>query len=534
MRPRDDQAARRRLRHPIRSAFLLLLLAVVIFTARPALHLALSARRDDPGGAAARPALPAGTVDDASGLNATAVAEVFDVPADPAAAEAQLAALLRRAGQQGLSVSITGARHSMGGHTIAAGGLVVNMLPFRRLGLDEAANVLRAGAGARWSEVLPFLAARGRSVAVMQANNDFSVGGSLSVNCHGWQPNSGPIASTVRSFRLMLADGSIRRCSRQENAELFRGVLGGYGLFGIILEADLDVVADTLYCVETLEVPAHSYAALFGQKVRGAAPGSVGMAYGRVSVAPGSFGREAILTLFHPEPEDPGGNGNGGASPPRPQAGPGLVDDLKRTVFRGSAGSAYGKSLRWRAEKALGETFGGGTYRRNAILDAPAAFYGNRTAGRTDILQELFVPPARLAEFLERLRTIIASHAADADGPDLLNVTVRDVRGDPDSLLAYARGEDTFGLVLLFEQATSPAAAARGAILARELVEAALVVDGTYYLPYRLDATPEQFNRAYPRAAEFFALKRHYDPQELFQNAFYRAYGRTPRDQDGR
>lgn len=201
-----------------------------------------------------------------------------------------------------------------------------------------------------------------------------------------------------------------------------------------------------------------AYATLFDQKVRGAAPGSIGMAYGRVSVAPESFGREAILTLFHPE-ADPGVRGvrEGGGSPPRPQAGPGLVDDLKRTVFRGSIGSAYGKGLRWQAEKALGETFGGGRYRRSENLDAPAALYGNRTPGRTDILQELFVPPGRLAECLDRLREIIATHAAesgeDADGPDLLNVTVRDVRADPHSLLAYARGEDTFGLVLLFEQA---------------------------------------------------------------------------------
>ena len=83
---------------------------------------------------------------------------------------------------------------------------------------------------------------RGRSVAVMQSNNSFTVGGSLSVNCHGWQYGRAPIASTVESFRLMKADGSIVRCSREENAELFSLVLGGYGLFGIILNAELRVV----------------------------------------------------------------------------------------------------------------------------------------------------------------------------------------------------------------------------------------------------------------------------------------------------
>ncbi|MBA2364280.1 MAG: hypothetical protein H0V86_12205 [Chloroflexia bacterium] len=55
---------------------------------------------------------------------------------------------------------------------------------------------------------------------------------------------------------------------------------------------------------------------------------------------------------------------------------------------------------------------------------------------------------------------------------------------------------------------------------------AALQEGGTYYLPYRLHASPEQFARAYPQGREFFARKRAYDPDELFQNEFYRTYGR--------
>jgi hypothetical protein len=38
-------------------------------------------------------------------------------------------------------------------------------------------------------------------------------------------------------------------------------------------------------------------------------------------------------------------------------------------------------------------------------------------------------------------------------------------------------------------------------------------------------ATPEQFPTAYSQAAEFFRFKRHYDPDELLQNQFFRRYG---------
>jgi hypothetical protein len=48
-------------------------------------------------------------------------------------------------------------------------------------------------------------------------------------------------------------------------------------------------------------------------------------------------------------------------------------------------------------------------------------------------------------------------------------------------------------------------------------------------LPYRLHATPEQLQLAYPQADEFFRLKRKYDPSERFQSEFYAKYGRLAR-----
>ena len=131
--------------------------------------------------------------------------------------------------------------------TIAPDGIVVDMRPFRDLELLDEGRILRAGSGALWSQILAFLDPNGLSVGVMQSNNSFSVGGSLSVNCHGWQYNRPPIASTVEAFRLMKSDGSVVRCSREENKELFSLVLGGYGLFGIILEADLRTVPNRAY-----------------------------------------------------------------------------------------------------------------------------------------------------------------------------------------------------------------------------------------------------------------------------------------------
>lgn len=82
--------------------------------------------------------------------------------------------------------------------------------------LDETRDNLHVQAGALWSEVLPYLKARGRSVAVMQSNSSFSVGGSISVNYHGWQASRPRIALTVESFWILRAGGSMVRRSRAE------------------------------------------------------------------------------------------------------------------------------------------------------------------------------------------------------------------------------------------------------------------------------------------------------------------------------
>ncbi|HEY6137742.1 MAG TPA: FAD-binding oxidoreductase, partial [Thermoanaerobaculia bacterium] len=62
--------------------------------------------------------------------------------------------------------------------------------------------------------------------------------------------------------------------------------------------------------------------------------------------------------------------------------------------------------------------------------------------------------------------------------------------------------------------------------LTQQLIDAALAAGGTYYLPYRLHATPEQLARAYPMIGAFFAEKRRVDPEGIFTNSWYRRYGR--------
>jgi FAD/FMN-containing dehydrogenase len=488
--------------------FLVTAVIVLIISGKPAWHVANALWRD----ADTRLPLPTGYVDDASRMNATHVAEVWPVPEDDAAALNQLRELLARATRDRLRVSIAGARHTQGGHTIAPDGIVIDALTMRSMRLSEDHRILHVEAGATWADVLAYLDPLGLSVGVMQSNNSFSVGGSISANCHGWTFGKPPIASTVESFRIMTADGRVRRCSRDRNRELFGLALGGYGLFGVILDVDLRVVPNERYRLRQFVVPVTDAQATFAREIEGRE--DVAMAYARLSVAPRAFLREAIVNVLV---RDPAADGTLPAL-----NRPGSVQ-LRRSLFRGSAASEYGKQLRWAAETRLQPWLSAEHFSRNQLLNEGVEALQNRAGDSTDILHEYFVPRGRVADFVGRVGTIVPDHDVD-----LLNVTIRSIETDEDTYLHYA-DQPVFSLVMLFEQATSAAADAQMEALTRELIDAALAVGGRYYLPYRLHASLEQFQQAYPMGREFFDLKRKYDPQELFQNEFYLRYGEPRR-----
>jgi hypothetical protein len=216
---------------------------------------------------------------------------------------------------------------------------------------------------------------------------------------------------------------------------------------------------------------------------------------------------EVLINVFYRE---------GGAIPHLTAAG---SHWLPRLVFRGSAGSTYGKEMRWAAETKIQPELTGTLFSRNQLMNDNAEWYLDHSEETTDILHEYFVGSEHAGEFLIAARKIIRRRNGD-----LLNVTVRDVRADHDTFLNYAT-RDALAFVMFFSQPRTPAGNDEMQTMTRELVDAVLEAGGRYYLPYRLHPTAAQFRRAYPQADEFFNLKRNYDRQELFQNEFYRKYG---------
>jgi hypothetical protein len=234
---------------------------------------------------------------------------------------------------------------------------------------------------------------------------------------------------------------------------------------------------------------------------------TVRMAYGRLAVDAQRFLREALLVTYRPQ-----------AGTPQPAQSGGLVNAVSREMFRAQIGSDAVKRARWHAETVTAPHIGSGISSRNTLMNEPVANLAGRDPKRTDILHEYFLPPENLEGFLASCHTAIPSSRQD-----LLNVTLRYVREDRLSTLAYARGT-RIAAVMLFSQRMTRADDEDMGVLTRRLVDAALDAGGSYYLPYRLQARLDQLARAYPRLEEFLAGKRRYDPGLLFRNLMWDHY----------
>jgi FAD/FMN-containing dehydrogenase len=460
-------------------------------------------------------AVRGGTINDVSCLNRTAIAGILRPTRDE-----DIAAAIAFARENKLKLSMAGARHSMGGHAFAKGGLVLDMTGFNRITLNQGAGTITVQSGATWHDIQkaihPLFA-----VKAMQSTDLFTVGGSVSVNAHGMDHQAGAVERTISRMRLMQADGSIVTLSRNENADLYRLVVGGYGLFGVILDVELEVTENRLYRSKRRLIDYRAFPKLFAEEI--APDKSIGLFYAHLSTAPGkNFLREALIYTYHDAgPPD--------ASLP-PLEGVSSIGLRRLIVNLAKEGNVFAR-MKWYAEKRLEPLAESCTISRadaqsgeklclvsrNEPMHDSVPYLFNALEDETDILHEYFLPRDRLLGFIDDMRALM-----EKEKTTLLNASIRVVHKEGIAL-TYAP-EDAFSLVLYVNQSTDAAGDAKMKRLTGMLIDLADRHGGRFFLPYQLHYDAAQLKRAYPQIGEVFAAKRKYDPDGLFSNRFYEAF----------
>jgi len=142
---------------------------------------------------------------------------------------------VRFAQDSGLQIAVRGGGHSFAGFSTTDTGIVIDL---SRLGdvaiMDRRNHLVRVGGGATWGGVSDALAPAGLALSSGDTRS-VGVGGLTLTGGIGWKVRRrGLTLDSLRSARVVTADGGILEASADQNPELFWALRGGGGNFGIV------------------------------------------------------------------------------------------------------------------------------------------------------------------------------------------------------------------------------------------------------------------------------------------------------------
>ena len=447
-----------------------------------------------------------------SRLNPTVVDRVIAVRSTADARNAIL-----DAGAAGKPVCTSGGRHAMGGQQFAHGAVLLDTRSYRGVRhFDRERGLIEVESGIQWPELIAWLvdqqtgAEHQWGIRQKQTGADrLSIGGAVAANVHGRGLTLRPFVTDVESLTLIGADGRRRTCSRSENADLFRLVCGGYGLFGFVDTVTLRLVprhkVRRAVEIETTE----RLIARFDERI------ASGFAFGDFQFAldPRSpdFLRRGIFSCYAPVPNDT----------PIPEQQRALSpNDWKKLLWL----AHVDKQGAWNAYSAHylgthGQVYWSDTHQLTTYIDDYHSWLDHETQAAhaaTEIISELYVPRPALADFL--------AEAADdfrANGVDCIYGTIRLIDRDDESFLTWAKQPYACSIFNLHTRHT-PDGIEHSAAAFRRLIDMAARRQGSWFLTYHTFGTRSQLLQCYPELPEFLRLKRRYDPDERFQSEWYR------------
>src|SRR5215472_6489464 len=431
----------------------------------------------------------------------------------------ELAEIVRSGSRKGFPISVSGCRHSMGGQQFATDSICIDTRELDRvISFDRGRGLLEAEAGIQWPKLIrAYLHAQADQttqwgIPQKQTGADtFTLGGSLSSNVHGRGLVMKPLISNIESFSLITADGKSIRCSREENSELFRLAIGGYGHFGLIDTVKLRLVPRQKLKRAVEIIGANDLPKRFEERI------AQKFLYGdfqfSVDEKSPDFLQRGVFSCYEPISEN------------EPiVAKKELRDDDWLELLR-LAYTDREKAFKRYSDYYLstnGQTYWSDTNQLSAYLPNYAQKIHDQIGGEESslIITETYVPRPDLPNFLAQAADLLRSNRTT-----VIYGTVRLIEKDDESFLAWARQPYAciiFNLITLH----SPSGVEASARSFRGLIDLAIARGGSYYLTYHKFAKPEQVLACYPQFKEFLALKRKYDAADRFQSDWYRHYRR--------
>ena len=189
-----------------------------------------------------RAALPAGAVMlgddgyDAARVSFNGILDRRPVAIVSCASTDDVVVAVRAARELDLPIAIRGGGHSVAGHSLPDGALVVSLDRMRGVSVDPDRRLARAGGGAQWNDV--DAAAFAYRLAVPGGTfGDTGIGGLTLGGGLGWlMPIAGLTCDNLMAAEIVTADGAVVTANPDNDADLLWALRGGGGNFGVVTE----------------------------------------------------------------------------------------------------------------------------------------------------------------------------------------------------------------------------------------------------------------------------------------------------------
>jgi FAD/FMN-containing dehydrogenase len=448
--------------------------------------------------------IPDKRVNDVTAINPIQVAKVIQ----PQITDEIIEAIKTTSGP----ISIGGGRFSMGGQIGYENSLHIDMRKFNKvLHLDTINKQVTVQAGIVWRDLQRVIDPHNLSIKIMQTYANFTVGGSVSVNCHGRYIGHGPIVSSVLELKLITASGEVITANRENNREVFAAAIGGYGGIGVIAEVTLQLADNVKVERQTMLVSADGYNDFFHTTIRN----DKDVIFQNGDLYPPHFDIINSVAWKKTDKE--------------------LTDEIRVTP----EGEAYW--LEAQVMKVVSSGDAGKWMRRNIIdpyiYSDEMVVWRNREASYdvaelepasreedTYVLQEYFIPVNNVKSFIPKMKAIY-----DLYDVNVINVSLRHAYADEETYLSWA-AEEVFAFVIYYKQGTDLEAREQVRQWTVDMTDAILSENGRWYLPYQPHATVEQFQKGYVKADQYFEVKNRLDSAHRFTNKLLDKYNPHTKD----
>jgi FAD/FMN-containing dehydrogenase len=143
--------------------------------------------------------------------------------------------------EQGMPLSVRSGGQSIAGYGTNDGGLVIDLSRMKAITVDPEKRTARLEPGLTWNEVAHTLQPYGLALSSGDTGT-VGVGGLLLGGGIGWMVRKyGLTIDHVRAVELVTADGEFLRANADNDSELFWGLSGGGGNFGVVTAFEVDV-----------------------------------------------------------------------------------------------------------------------------------------------------------------------------------------------------------------------------------------------------------------------------------------------------